>query len=331
MSITDSNVLIIEHSIPVNLLLTQYLKRMGFSKILVCENAESGIKTFEGLALEKRDPIVFLGYHLPDNTAAGLISKLFAIAPDVKIIIETSLDRKDPKIRQLFSMGVFHYLQKPLRLSSVNHVLETIQKEVDEFNNIGIDGRRVLEMLRSLKKTSVVRLAEYCNYDPKSLLPFLRRQQEKSVIYEVSKIREIGCRDCNSVNNISIFSCDSCGGQNFRRDTLIEHYDCGNISTHDTYDNEQCPKCNKRIKIIGGDYRVMNDFYICNECDQRFQTPHQNFICSKCGSKFSLDEANWIESKVFCFTNNQNETKPFEEQSEFSEIDTSEDLTIIQK
>lgn len=321
MPITNSNILIIEHSIPVNLLLTQYLKRMGFSQILVCETAESGIKAFEELALEKRNPIVFLGYHLPDNTADKLIPKLFSIAPDVKIIIETALEKNDVKIRNLFSMGVFHYLKKPLRLSSVNHVIETIQKEVSEFSNMGIDGRKVLGMIKSIRRISLVRLAEYCDSDSKSLLSFLRKEQEKSIIQEINEIYEIGCRDCKSVNSNQLFTCRNCTSQNFRRINLIEHYNCGNVSPQDTYDNEKCPQCKNKIKTLGVDYRLIKNLYICNECNERFSEPSQIFLCNKCGSKFLFDEINWIKSPMFCFNRTQMMVSSSTTKSEFSQLD----------
>jgi len=255
LSILNCTVLVIDHSSAVNRLLSQYLKRIGFAEILTCETADSGIKTFQDLTSSGKKSLVFLGYHFPDSIASEIVPKLFEVAPDVKIIIESSLKENDQKIVDLFSEGVFHYLPKPIRFDDLTRVIDTIEKEIEEFSTI--DEKLILGLLKTLKRISLVRLAEYCDCQMGVLQSFLHKLEKKSLLQEITKRKEIGCKDCNSVNIHQIFCCTRCNGENFRKTVLIEHFPCGNVSPQYDYDGDICSKCHKQIKIIGVDYRTM--------------------------------------------------------------------------
>ena len=300
MSILNSTVLVIDHSSAINRLLSQYLKRIGFTEILTCETADSGLKTFQDLIYSGKKSLVFLGYHFPDNVASEIVPKLFEISPDVKVIIESSLKEDDKKIVDLFSEGVFHYLPKPIRFDDLTRVIDTIEKEIEEFSTI--DERLVLGLLKKLKRISLVRLAEYCNCQTDVLQAFLQKLEKKSVLQEITKRKEIGCKDCNSINIHQVFCCTRCNGENFRKTVLIEHFSCGNVSPQHDYEDDVCSKCHKQIKIIGVDYRTIQHFNVCNDCKEVFPTPNQKFICNNCHSRFSFDEINWIQSKAYSFT-----------------------------
>ena len=64
--IRERNFLIIEDSPAVNLLLKEYLKKIGIKKITTYENGKKGIRAFKNLVKIKKNPIVFLDYNLPD-------------------------------------------------------------------------------------------------------------------------------------------------------------------------------------------------------------------------------------------------------------------------
>jgi DNA-binding NarL/FixJ family response regulator len=297
MSILNSSVLVIDHSSAVNRILSQYLRRVGFTEILTCETADSGIKTFQDLVDSGKKSLIFLGYHFPDSIASEIVPKLFEIAPDVKIIIESSLKEDDQKIVDLFSEGVFHYLPKPIRFDDLARIIDTIEKEIEEFSTI--DERLVLGLLKTLKKISIVRLAEYCNCQTDVLYSFLQKLSKKSIVQEITKRKEIGCKECNSVNIHQIFCCVRCNSENFRKSTLIEHFSCGNVSPQYDYDGDTCSKCHKQIKILGVDYRTLQNFNICNDCKEVFPTPNQKFVCNNCHSTFSFIEINWITSRTY--------------------------------
>lgn len=312
MSILNSTVLVIDHSSAVNRLISQYLKRIGFGEILTCETADSGIKTFQDLTSSGKKSLVFLGYHFPDSIASEIVPKLFEIAPDAKIIIESSLKEDDQKIIDLFSEGVFHYLPKPIRFDDLTQIMETIEKEIEEFSTI--NEKLVLGLLKTLKKVSLVRLAEYCDCRIEVLQSFLQKLEKKSVVQEIIKRREIGCKDCNSINIHHVFCCTRCNCENFGQTSLIEHFSCGNVSPQHDYDGDICPKCRKQIKIIGVDYRTLQNFNVCNDCNEVFPMPDQKFDCNNCHARFTFDEINWIQSKAYSFIQSSNK-------SQFTDLD----------
>ena len=94
-----------------------------------------------------------------------------------------------------------------------------------------------------------------------------------------------------------IFQCPSCKNSNFEQTKLIEHFDCGNFSEESTYDDDnKCPKCNKQIKALGVDYRILNNRYKCKNCGDIFQDVHTEFLCLKCNNFSVLDDGHWKES-----------------------------------
>ena len=79
----------------------------------------------------------------------------------------------------------------------------------------------------------------------------------KKNISQLDNIRELCCNSCDSLRLAQIFQCPSCKNSNFEQTKLIEHFDCGNVSEESTYADNTCPKCNKQIKALGVDYRVL--------------------------------------------------------------------------
>ncbi|MDE1727671.1 MAG: hypothetical protein KGI02_00120 [Thaumarchaeota archaeon] len=59
----------------------------------------------------------------------------------------------------------------------------------------------------------------------------------------------------------------------------MEHFKCGNVSVENSYKENKYPKCHKEIKILGVDYKTMDNYYICNDCEDKFSDPSQDFFC----------------------------------------------------
>ncbi len=93
--------LIIEDSAAVALLLKEYLKKLGIGKIQSFENGKKGIAGFKTLVKTKNDPVVFLDYNLPDMNGFSVMTQLIKVKPDVKVIIETALDRSEQSIKDV--------------------------------------------------------------------------------------------------------------------------------------------------------------------------------------------------------------------------------------
>jgi len=92
------DILIIEDSPAVGILLREYLERLDYHKIHTCGDGDSGIKKFKELVKPNNLPIVFLDYNLPDMNAFSVITQLLYIRPETKVIIETVSERSEEGI-----------------------------------------------------------------------------------------------------------------------------------------------------------------------------------------------------------------------------------------
>jgi len=89
---------------------------------------------------------------------------LFSKTPQVKIILETSLDEHDETIRQLFSLGVSHYISKPLRYEKIKEIVKTIEIEFELDESTGMELDKVREHIQIAHITSVTRIAQNCGF-----------------------------------------------------------------------------------------------------------------------------------------------------------------------
>jgi len=325
----DSTILIIEDSKAVTIILSQYLKKIGFTKIVTCETGKDGIKQFDELiSLVGVVPIVFLDFQLDDMEASEIAPILFSKTPEVKIILETARDKNEEQIKTLFSLGISDFIAKPLRFEKIKEIIQTIkiEFELDESMGIELELDKVREHMMVVHRTSVTRIAQNCGYSADHVLSYLRGLTSKGDVLETNSIKEVLCNKCNSINISTIFSCPKCTSSNFNQAKLIEHYDCGNISKDDTYEDDLCPQCKKEIKVLGVDYKVMANLFTCNDCEEIFPDPSIDLNCLKCGNKFTFSDANWIQSPTFMWMK-----ESAEQNKEHEEISNPEIIRIVSK
>jgi len=301
MSFYDSTVLIIEDSPAVTMMLTKYIQKIGFTKILTVGNGEKAIEKFDELLSIGILPLIFLDYELPDMCALDIAPILFNKTSQVKIILETSLDEQDDTIRQLFSLGITYFIPKPLRFEKIKEVVKTveIEYELDESTGMELEIDKVKEHMQIVHSSSVIRIAQNCGYPTDHVLSFLRGLISKGEVLETNEIKEILCNQCDSVNTSSQYSCPKCNSFNFEQTKLIEHYDCGTIRPENTFEDDQCPQCKKELKALGVDYKIMPSVFICKNCTEKFPEPEMNFNCLKCGNKFEFTDAKLVNSQTF--------------------------------
>lgn len=308
---TKDDVLIIEDSPAIGMLLKNYLEKLGYSKIHTCTNGSTAIQTFKELANQDRHPIVLLDYMLPDMDARSILTQLLAIQPNARVVMETATDKDDEGIKELIRLGVYQYLEKPVRFENLQSIFETIEKEQSFFENeseqIKIlkhekqeDTQKIHEqinfILNSSKQISLNLLQQMIGFSDESIPSYLKELEDSRKIVRIDDKKEIACNQCDSVRLTQTFYCPSCKSSNFKLGKLIEHYDCGNISEENTYVDDKCPSCNKLIRALGVDYRVMQNHYVCNNCKGFFSEISSNYLCLKCENKFNLEECKWKSS-----------------------------------
>ena len=308
---SKNDVLIVEDSPAIGILLKSYLEKLGYTEIHTCDTGSSAITTFNELIGEKKQPIVLLDYMLPDMDARSVLTQMLEIKPDVKIILETATEREDEGIKELIRLGVYQYLEKPIRFESLKETIETIEKEQSFF----VNESEQMKLLKQAEKDAELKVEDHINFILKSanqvslnkiigilgftddiITNYLQKLQQEGKITQIDEKKEIACNQCDSVKTSQVFFCPNCKSSNFKLGKLIEHYDCGNITEENTYENDKCPNCKKEIKALGVDYRVMQNHYICNNCKEFFPEISIEYICLKCENKFKLEDARWKSS-----------------------------------
>ena len=130
---SKDNVLIIEDSPAIGMLLKNYLEKLGYTQIRICTNGSTAIETFKELVTLKTHPIVLLDYMLPDMDARSLLTQMLEVQPNVRVVLETATEKNDAGIKELIRLGVYQYLEKPIRFENIKSIFETIEKEQSFF------------------------------------------------------------------------------------------------------------------------------------------------------------------------------------------------------
>jgi len=51
------------------------------------------------------------------------------VKPDVKVIIETALERNEKSIKEVIAVGAYQYISKPIRFENIKEIIQIIEKE----------------------------------------------------------------------------------------------------------------------------------------------------------------------------------------------------------
>lgn len=130
---SKDNVLIIEDSPAIGMLLKNYLEKLGYTQIHTCTNGSTAIKTFKELVTLEKHPIVLLDYMLPDMDARSILTQILEVQPNARVVLETATEKDDEGIKELIRLGIYQYLEKPIRFENLKSVFETIEKEQSFF------------------------------------------------------------------------------------------------------------------------------------------------------------------------------------------------------
>ncbi|HSD04575.1 MAG TPA: response regulator [Nitrosopumilaceae archaeon] len=303
MSSQKKNILIIEDSLAVASLMQDFLKKLDYQEIYISDTGRNGIQVFENLVKSNKTPVVILDYRLPDMNADEIMTEIFKIKPNTKIIIESANEKTDESIKDVLRSGAYEYLEKPIRFENLKNTMRVLEDEdkilVNKSPESQTSQTQINSLLNSSVQISLARISEYCHMSKEETIEHLKKLESDGKIIKLDDIKEISCNLCNSMKIGQTFHCPSCGNSNFKQGTLIEHYKCGNFSSDDSYKDNICPKCRKEIKVLGVDYKLLKNYYICDSCGNKFPDPTQEYLCLKCNNNFKLEQAKWIVSSGF--------------------------------
>jgi len=311
-------VLIIEDSLAVGMLLSEFLKKLGYTDIHSATTGQEGVSLFKKTIEAGSNPLIFLDYNLPDCTANSVMSRILTIKPYTKIIIETANRKENESIKEVIGLGAYHYIQKQLRFHQIEGIIKILEEE-DAFLEKEDDQVKELEeavkktekeinehvdfILKSTTQISLNKITSIMKVSSDLILQYLQKLEQDGKIIKIDDKKEIACNQCDSVRTSQIFYCPNCKSSDFKLGKLIEHYDCGNITEDNTYTNDTCPNCKKEIKALGVDYRVMHNHYICNNCKEFFPEISTEYLCLNCENNFKMDDARWKSSTNYKVVN----------------------------
>lgn len=291
-AVTDFSVLIIDNNSAICLTLTKYLHKLEFKNIQYSSTEQQGLYILKNLKKELKKIIVFLDLTLTNNIPAKILSSIFEIEPDTRTIIISAREKNDPVVVDAFANGAYRHLSKPIVFSELQKIIEAIKEDEllleNSFNNLEkkIDG-----VIKNYSQITIAKLADLIDEPRSKILFYMKKLESEGKVIKLEDKKEIACDNCLSVSLTENLKCPSCKSEKFSRGKLIEHYKCGNVSFEETYKDDNCPKCRKKIMAIGVDYRVLPNYYVCSDCYAKTSELLTVYQCDKCGHSFTND--NW--------------------------------------
>jgi response regulator of citrate/malate metabolism len=189
-----NEVLIIEDSLATSILITEFLRKLGYDSIHACNTGKAGIQLFSDLVNKGKIPIILLDFHLPDMSAKEVMSNIFTIKPDAKIIIETADTKNDEHIKDAMRDGAYQYVEKPIRYESLKNVIKTLEDDGKIIEEKPTDITQKIEsFLRSSSRISSARLTEYSNTKIDEVMECLNKLELEQKVVRIEKIKEISC------------------------------------------------------------------------------------------------------------------------------------------
>jgi ssDNA-binding Zn-finger/Zn-ribbon topoisomerase 1 len=105
------------------------------------------------------------------------------------------------------------------------------------------------------------------------------------------------CPNCQSTIITLHNRCPRCKSHNVEKTSLTEHIPCGYIDQRSKYVQDHCPKCGE--PLLEGQYRNMGRWYVCKDCEERFENPELDVVCHNCNKSFTVKEAQLMEIPKF--------------------------------
>ena len=297
-SFNDRDILIIEDSEQSSLRISSLLNKMGFKKIHLSHTAASGLYQFEELIKAGKTPIVFLDF-LPETDILSIVKIIHQIYLETKIILFSRYESHDNKIIKMISDGIYRSLKTPISQNDINQLMHSIESDESCTDMEPLVDLKLEELLTTQSNITYEDI-KGCGIDSdEEIHQVIQDLKNKNFIVENNDVTLTSCTKCSSTNLNFKHVCVTCRKSKFQKNSLVEHYDCGNISPNETYVSDICPSCKKSINALGVDYRVLKNFF-CMECNSSFSEPDLIFNCNNCQNSFEFDDANWKITK--CYT-----------------------------
>ena len=105
------------------------------------------------------------------------------------------------------------------------------------------------------------------------------------------------CPNCSSTAMTLHYHCPKCKSHSLVKTNLTEHVLCGSIIEREKYIDGKCPRCGELL--VDNQYRNMGRWYVCRDCNEKFEHPGLEINCRKCDCKFTIEESKVLEIPKF--------------------------------
>ena len=144
------------------------------------------------------------------------------------------------------------------------------------------------------------------DWDTKRQAATLNALAKRGFLTATPREKILHCRSCSSTNLEFRGACPECDSLALSKHKVLEHFSCGMIEKESAFRTPSgdllCPKCNKRLELIGNDYRSLGLMYVCQNCGALSKDLSPSLKCRDCGFTATPDEEK--EQFVFAYTLN---------------------------
>lgn len=182
------------------------------------------------------------------------------------------------------------------RLESINTRIDGLKKHAGiGDSNIAFKVLRFIET-RNAEVKPIPSARKTSGYVYPSIVPLFPKQDigvlETLEYLEAQKLiagkfvnRAYGCTHCGCAFLNFYETCPDCNSSDLYTEELIHHFRCAYVGEMSDFKRDQglvCPKCDKTLKHLGGDYDKASVMYHCNNCRNVFQEPRVMTACYDC-------------------------------------------------
>jgi predicted RNA-binding Zn-ribbon protein involved in translation (DUF1610 family) len=132
------------------------------------------------------------------------------------------------------------------------------------------------------------------DWDTRRQTNTLNTLAKRGFVTPMPREKILHCRNCDSTNLEFRGSCPECASLALTKHKVLEHFSCGMIEKESTFRTPNgdllCPKCNRKLELIGNDYRSLGLMYVCQNCGALSKDLSPNLKCRNCGFTTSPDE-----------------------------------------
>jgi len=268
--------------------------RINFELITVSDG-------FEGLKRigEENFDLIILDYKLPGMTGLEFLDRLKKQNITIPVIFVTG--KGDERIAvEAMKRGAKDYIVKDeADFDRLIKAIEETALEISLPKNINVEAALYLADLFSAHETlsadEIRWLLEQSNYTRFEEILSALDELVKAGFAEAKPLHSaVACPFCGSLKPSLLLQCPQCGSGQLSKGEALEHMKCGGMDFRFSFQRDNgeliCPKCGKKLRQLGVDYRKVSSLYKCSN-GHFFSLPVFSFKCFECGKSFDIDEA----------------------------------------